>query len=124
MKGEGINPRMAKKKKSQETRAVSAAPSPPSWISKASEGVVISFKIQPKASKTEIVGLHGEPARLKVKVAAIPEDGKANRELMDFLSGVFKTAKSNFELLRGHTSSQKDILCRGVSIEEAIRVLL
>jgi hypothetical protein len=44
--------------------------------------------VQPGAKRTEVAGVHGEgaAARLKVRLAAPPVDGKANAELLRFLS--------------------------------------
>ena len=65
--------------------------------------------IQPNAKKSEVIGLQGEPPRLKIKLKALPIEGKANKELIKFLSEILKIAKSRISLLRGETSKQKDI---------------
>lgn len=64
----------------------------------------------PGASKNEIVGPYGEPVRLKIKTNAIAEDGKANKEIISFLSKSLKISKTKIEILRGQTSRQKDFL--------------
>lgn len=46
---------------------------------------------------------------LKVKVHAPPVDGKANKELIDFLSEIFDVPKSHIEILSGETSSNKKV---------------
>ena len=46
---------------------------------------------------------------VKIDVAAVPEDGKANAELIHFLSMEFGVNKANVEITSGHTSSQKRI---------------
>ena len=71
---------------------------------------ILLLYVQPGASRCEIVGTHGEPARLKIKVNAQPEDGKANKAVIDFLADFLGVAKSKIELMRGHTSRQKDLL--------------
>src|SRR5690349_9294235 len=47
-------------------------------------GVVLTVHVQPKASRTEYVGIHGNA--LKIRVAAPPVDGAANDELVRFLA--------------------------------------
>jgi len=48
------------------------------------QGYLLLVHVVPGASRTEIAGLHG--GRLKVRVAARPEKGAANRELLKFLA--------------------------------------
>lgn len=74
------------------------------------EKILLPIYIQPGASKDEIVGWHGEPKRLKVKVSAPPVDGAANKQLIKFLSKKFGVPKSSIEIIRGHTSRNKDLL--------------
>ncbi|MEP7153285.1 MAG: DUF167 domain-containing protein, partial [Nitrospira sp.] len=47
-------------------------------------GVTISVHVQPRASRTESAGIHGDA--LKIRVAAPPADGAANDELCRFIA--------------------------------------
>lgn len=69
------------------------------------EDLLLSVKLQPGASKNEIVGIIGEA--LKIRISAPPVDGRANKQLVAFLAGVFKVAKSDIRLLSGHSSRNK-----------------
>ncbi|HTL12332.1 MAG TPA: DUF167 family protein [Bdellovibrionota bacterium] len=91
---------------------------PPPYLSPTAEGVILRLHIQPKASRTEIVGVHGTgaDARLKVRIAAPPVDGAANEELVRFLKKAL--GASGAELVRGHSSRSKDLLIRGLSAHE------
>ena len=66
--------------------------------------MLISLHITPKASKSQITGwasdAEGRPV-LKIKVAAPPEDGKANVELLRFLSKEWGIPKTALELVSG-----------------------
>jgi uncharacterized protein (TIGR00251 family) len=95
----------------------------PDWLQETAEGTVLKLVIQPKASRSEIVGPHGTPARLKIRVAAPPVDGEANEELLRFFKKVLGIPLARIELLRGHTAKQKDLLCRGLSAQEAAKKL-
>lgn len=95
-----------------------------SWLQEADGGVILRLIIQPRASKTQVVGLHGEPPRLKLRIAAPPVDGEANEEVLSFLKKALKATNSDLELVRGHTSKLKDVLCRGISAETARLKLL
>lgn len=46
------------------------------FLQKSGEGFLLFVHIQPQASKTQIVGLHGD--KLKIKIKAPPVDGAAN----------------------------------------------
>lgn len=69
--------------------------------------VILDVHIQPRASKDEIVGFHGD--RLKIRITAPPLDGKANQHLIGFLAGAFKVPKRNILLLAGETGREKRI---------------
>lgn len=60
-------------------------------------------------SKNEFVGEFGNPVRLKMKINAIPEDGKANKEIINFLASSLKITKADIQFVRGETSRNKDL---------------
>lgn len=90
----------------------------PGWLAQTAQGVVVRVHAQPQASRTEIVGPYGEgdKARLKVRLAAPPVDGKANEELLRFFKKKTGLPSAAIELLRGDTSKSKDVLFRGAAI--------
>lgn len=71
------------------------------------DSLIISCHLQPKASKTEVVGLHGNA--LKVRIKAPPVEGKANAELIRFLAKEFAVSKRDVVLISGELSRQKRI---------------
>jgi uncharacterized protein (TIGR00251 family) len=68
----------------------------------------IRVKVIPKSSKTEFVGYLPD-GTWKVKVAAVPEKGKANRALCEFLAEKLGVAKSRVRVVAGETSQLKRI---------------
>ncbi|NNM43236.1 MAG: DUF167 domain-containing protein [Chlamydiae bacterium] len=80
------------------------------------KGVTLSIKVLPKSSFTGYVGF--ENGVLKVKLKAVPEKGKANEELIAFLSSSLRIPKSKILLLRGETSKQKTVCFLGMKKEE------
>lgn len=70
----------------------------------------LNIKVLPKAQRNEAVeileGAEGELV-LKVKVAAVPEKGKANQELCRYLAKELGLAKSQVEVVQGQTSQRK-----------------
>ena len=79
-------------------------------------GLTVMIRLTPNARKTGFDGLmavaHGKTA-LKVAVNVAPEDGKANKALIDFLAKSWKLPKASFSLLSGQTSRFKTILVAG-----------
>ncbi len=75
-----------------------------------SEGLVLSVRVQPKASKNAIRGVHGEA--LKISLTAPPVDGAANKACIAFLAKKLALAKSDVVLLSGQTSRNKRLLLK------------
>jgi hypothetical protein len=70
--------------------------------------MVIRIKVLPKSSKTELAGILPD-GTWKIKVAAAPEKGKANRALVEFLAEHLGVAKSRIRIVSGETSQLKRI---------------
>lgn len=68
----------------------------------------LRVKVIPKSSKTELAGVLPD-GTWKVKVAAVPEKGKANRELIEFLADKLSVPKSRIHIVSGETSHLKRI---------------
>ncbi|WP_299663143.1 DUF167 family protein YggU [uncultured Psychromonas sp.] len=77
----------------------------PSYYSYQGEDLVLRLYLQPKASRDQFVGQHGE--ELKIAITAPPVDGKANAHLVKFLSKQFKVAKSAINVEKGLQSRHK-----------------
>ncbi|WP_404359174.1 DUF167 family protein [Methylotuvimicrobium sp. KM1] len=78
-----------------------------SWFCWQHDQLILSLHIQPKSSRDEWSGLHGE--RLKLRIKAPPVDGKANAYLIRFLAKEFGVNKSACKLLSGETGRDKRI---------------
>ncbi len=74
-------------------------------------GIVISVKVIPNAHKNEIVGW--EDGRLKMRVTAVPEKGRANEAVEELVAKLFKVSKSSVSVIKGHTSREKTVEIRG-----------
>jgi uncharacterized protein (TIGR00251 family) len=71
----------------------------------------------PNARKTALAGRHGDA--WKVKVAAPPEDGRANAALAAFLAATLGTGRASIRLVRGDSSRSKVFAVEGASQAEA-----
>ena len=81
----------------------------------------ISLLVYPGATRNKVLGF--AEGQLRIKVAAPPVKGKANRELIAFLSQLLDTGKSNIDIIKGHTSRNKLIAIEGLSQEEVMKRL-
>ncbi len=84
-------------------------------------GVEIAVRVQPRASRSEIVGVHDDA--LKVRVKAPPVEGAANDELTKLLAKRLKVPRSSVEVVRGHTARSKRVRVTGIGLEEAVERL-
>ena len=79
------------------------------------DGVELSVHAQPGAGRTQITGRHG--SALKVRVAAPPEHGRANKALVEVLAEEFGVPESQVELVAGEKSRSKRFRLAGVDAE-------
>lgn len=67
-------------------------------------------KVIPRSNKNEVVEImkdeEGEET-WKIRIKAPPEKGRANKELIKFLSRHFDTPKQNISIISGHTTPLK-----------------
>jgi uncharacterized protein len=82
--------------------------------------VRVSVHVQPRASRSEIVGLHG--AALKVRLQAPPVDGAANEALVALLADRLGVARRAVKVVAGASSRAKTVEVEGTT-EDAVRAL-
>ena len=78
------------------------------FLAASAGGPLLRVHVVPGAAHTEIVGLHGD--RLKIKVRSRPHDGAANRELLRFVCEELAIKSSQIELVSGASSRRKSLL--------------
>ena len=81
----------------------------------------ISLRVYPNASRNEIVGF--TEGVLWVRVSAPPIKGKANKELITFLSRFLGVSKDSVNIIKGHTTRNKVVAIDGLSREEVMKRL-
>jgi len=74
------------------------------------DGTLLRLKVQPRASRNEIVGVAG--GELRVRITAPPVDSAANEALLLFLADRLGCRRAEVTLLRGQTSRHKVVLIR------------
>jgi uncharacterized protein (TIGR00251 family) len=73
----------------------------------AGDDLLLRVHAQPRASRSEIAGLHGDA--LKIRVAAPPVDGEANEALCKFLGKTFGVPRSAVAVESGDGSRHKTV---------------
>ena len=76
----------------------------------------IKVRVQPRASRDEVLGFQGEV--LRVRVTAPPHEGRANQALVEVLSQALDVPRSRIRILRGHGSRDKLLAVEGLSRED------
>lgn len=80
------------------------------FYDKTATGFVLRVRVTPNSSKCAISGIFKDADGkdyLKINLNAVPEKGKANQELIKFLSKTLKESKSAFTLISGETDRYK-----------------
>jgi len=69
-------------------------------------GAALTIHVTPRSRKTEFGGVM-EDGTLRVRVAAPPVEGKANKALIKFLAEHFNVKKSQIKIVKGEKSRDK-----------------
>jgi uncharacterized protein (TIGR00251 family) len=94
----------------------------PNFLRAQPDGVLLSVKLQPRASANEIGGPLG--AELRIKVTAPPVDAAANEALVALLARQLDCARGRVELVRGYKSRHKVVKLHGFAPAEVFQKLL
>ncbi len=75
------------------------------WVELKEDYAIFSIKALPNSSKNLVSGILDESLKIKIKAPAV--EGAANKELVKFLSKMFKVAKSDIVFVGGQSSKRK-----------------
>ncbi|MGZ8397922.1 MAG: DUF167 domain-containing protein [Gemmatimonadales bacterium] len=78
--------------------------------------MLVRFRVQPRASRDEIVGLHGEAVR--IRLTAPPVDDSANDALVRFIAELLCLPRPAVRLVAGRSSRSKVVAITGATLEE------
>jgi uncharacterized protein (TIGR00251 family) len=81
----------------------------------------LHLRVSPGATRSCIVGRHGEG--WKVRVAAPPEDGRANAAVVRLIADAVSVSRSAVSLVSGHGSKDKVVELAGIELGRAERRL-
>lgn len=87
----------------------------PAFLRAQSDGVLLSVKLQPRASANEIGEALGD--ELRIKVTAPPVEAAANEALLKILAQQLHCPRNRVDIVRGHTSRHKVVKLYGLTPE-------
>ncbi len=92
------------------------------FISVLADGtILIRLHVQPKASKSRIIGFHD--GCLKLAVSAPPVEGKANKAVVKFLAEIFGVPARDVVVKSGAQSRKKQVVIKTLSVAEIRTVI-
>src|SRR5258706_7864196 len=93
----------------------------PGFLRAQGDGVCLSIKLQPRASRNEIGEATG--GELKIKVTAPPVDSAANEALLRLLAEALDCPRGAVQLVRGKTARHKVVSIQGLGAEAVLKKL-
>jgi hypothetical protein len=90
------------------------------WVEERDGRVRFRVRVQPRASRSEVVGVHGDA--LKVRLSAPPVENAANDALVELFAKVFAVSRRAVSIVAGQTSRTKLIEIDGIA-EATVRRL-
>lgn len=87
---------------------------------------IMRIRVTPNAAKCGISGIFTDEKGidfLKITITAVPEKGKANRELIKYLSRYLQICKSRITIIRGETDRNKTFRIEGALSPETETLL-
>jgi uncharacterized protein (TIGR00251 family) len=87
----------------------------------AAAAIRIRLRVSPGASRSEVVGRHGDA--WKVRVRAAPERGRANAAVLALLAKTLDLPRGSLALVAGHADRDKIVELDGLDADEADRRL-
>lgn len=91
------------------------------WLTEKSGCLFINIHLQPRASKNEIVGIHGDS--LKVRLTSPPVEGAANSHVIEFFAKRLGIQKSNITIVSGEKSRHKTLKIEGITGSKASSII-
>jgi len=92
-------------------------------IRQVEDGVILELDISAGSKETAIKGYNPWRKRIEIRLSERAQKGKANAELMSFLSDLFKVHSRNVELISGSTNSKKSVKIIQAQAEDILKIL-
>ena len=72
--------------------------------------LILDLRVQPRASRDELVGPHGD--RFRVRITAPPVEGRANQHLVRLFAAAFGVKRGDVTLMAGDSGRNKRLRIR------------
>ena len=92
-------------------------------IRQVEDGVILELDISAGSKETAIKGYNPWRKRIEIRLSERAQKGKANTELMFFLSNLFKVHSRNVEIISGSTNSKKSVKIIQAQAEDILKIL-
>lgn len=83
------------------------------------KSAILGLKIKANAKLNEISHFTSinDKFYLKLSIKSVPENGKANEAIIDFLSKKWQINKKNLQIISGHTNSLKLLTIKNIALD-------
>ncbi len=92
-------------------------------IKPSGDGVILDLEISAGAKETAVHGYNPWRKRIEIRLSERAQKGRANAELVSFLSGLFKVNSGNVRIISGLTNSKKSVKITGMDANDVLKVL-
>ncbi len=92
-------------------------------VKETSGGVTLDLEISPGAKETAVHGYNPWRRRIEIRLSKKAEKGRANDQLVSFLSDLFGVNSRNVQIITGMTNSKKSVKILGARAEDILKVL-
>jgi uncharacterized protein (TIGR00251 family) len=93
-------------------------------VRQTSEGVVLDLEISPGAKETAVHGYNPWRKRIEVRLSERAQEGKANEQLISFLSDLFHVNSRDVRIITGFANSKKSLLIVGAKMPDILKILM
>lgn len=92
-------------------------------VKETGDGVILDLEISPGSKETSVRGYNRWRRRIEIKLSERAQKGKANEQLISFLSELFDVHSRNVEIMTGMTNSKKTVKISGKKASDILTVL-
>jgi len=87
------------------------------------DGVVLDLEISPGTKETAVHGYNPWRKRIEVRLSERAQKGKANEQLISFISDLFNVNSRDVRIITGSTNSKKSVLIAGAQMPDILKLL-
>jgi len=87
------------------------------------DGVILELEISAGAKETTVQGYNPWRKRIEMRLSERAQKGKANAELISFLSLLFNVHSRNIQIISGSTNSKKSVKIIQAQAEDILKIL-